>query len=153
MVFPKLSKTDIAMKNAMKLFSVIFLMLSLVHVALAQDDDGKWVVIAEKTVSFKAETDKITPRGNEQKVDRIKVKCLEGTLSLKSVRVEMSDGESEEYDPKGVGLLTKGMSSFSFKLPGKDNKLKSIEIDYDSKGNLIIGSRAKVEVLGRVIED
>lgn len=82
----------------------------------------------------------------------MKIKCFQGTLKLKEVRVEMSDGQKKEYDAKGVGVLSKGMSSFAFILPGKNNKLKKIELEYDSVGALLVTKKAKIEVIGHEIK-
>ena len=118
------------------------------------DHEGDWIVIAKKDVAFKkGETDKITPYGKERNVSKIKIKCTQGTLKLKKVYVEMDDGTKKEYDAKGVGVLTKGMSSFAFDMPGKDKKLKTIEIEYDAVGNMLLTKRAKVEILGKRRKD
>ncbi len=112
-------------------------------------DDGGWIKIAEKLVAFKADTDTVTPYGNERNVSKIKVTCVQGTLKLTEVRVEMDDGTTKAYDARGVGVLTNGMSSFAFDMPGKDTKLKQIELDYDSVGSVVTNKRAKVEIWGK----
>jgi hypothetical protein len=138
------------MRNKVKILVLLFL-ISIVHSGYSQSkDEGNWITIAEKTVGFKSDKDVITPSGNENKVDKIKIKCVQGTLKLKKVRVEMSNGEKKEYDAKGVGVLSKGMSSFAFTLPGKNNTLKKIELEYDSIGALLVTQKAKVEILGRI---
>ncbi|VXB16331.1 conserved exported hypothetical protein [Flavobacterium sp. 9R] len=129
-------------------FVFIFLMLSSM-VFSQSSSDGNWIKIAEKMIAFKSDKDVVTPSGNEKKVDKIKIKCIQGTLKLKKVRVEMSDGERKEFDARGVGVLTKGMSSLAFTLPGRNNKLRKIELEYDSVGALLVTKKAKVEVLGR----
>ncbi len=136
----------------LKYFLLVTLILGVLTTGFAQkkSDDGNWVVIAKKDVAFKkGEKDKITPYGNERNVSKIKVKCTQGTLKLKKIHVTMEDGTKKEYDSKGVGVLNKGMTSFAFDLPGKDLKLKSIEIEYDAVGNMLITKRAKVEILGK----
>lgn len=144
----------------MKIKHVIsfLLILGMISTSFSQNksdsDEGNWVVIAKKDVAFKkGETDKITPYGNERNVSKIKVKCTQGTLKLKKIHVVMDDGTKKEYDAKGVGILSKGMSSFAFDLPGNDKKLKSIEIEYDAVGNMLITKRAKVEILGKKRKD
>lgn len=134
-------------------FLVLLLVLSIFSVSFSQSDkDENWIKIAEKTVGFKSDKDVITPNGSEKKVDKIKIKCIQGTLKLKKVRVEMSDGEKKEYDAKGVGVLSKGMSSFAFSLPGKNNTLKKIELEYDSVGAMLVTKKAKVEIMGHVMK-
>jgi len=118
----------------------------------AQSDKEGWVVIAEKTVSFKSDLDKITPYGAERNVSKIKIKCIQGTVKLKHVYVKMEDGTEKSYDAKGIGVLNKGMSSFAFELPGK-SKLVHIELEYDSAGNMLITKRAKVQILGKKRKD
>lgn len=135
------------MKNVIKLITIC-LFLAVSPKALAQD----WTTIAEKTVNFKAEKDVVTPRGNEKNIDKIRIKCTEGTVKLKKVHVEMSDGTKKDYDAKAVGVLTKGMTSLAWDLPGKSGelKIKKIELEYDSVGNMLITKKAKVEIQGRV---
>ncbi|MCQ0113104.1 hypothetical protein [Zhouia amylolytica] len=114
---------------------------------------NSWIKLAEKTVAFKSETDKVNLIGKEQRVDRIKLKCTQGTLQLKKVTIVMSDGTKKEYDARAGGILTKGMSSRSFDVPGKDKKIKHIELEYDSKGNVVLTKKAKVEILGKQGKD
>ncbi|CAN1489254.1 hypothetical protein MCETHM1_00145 [Flavobacteriaceae bacterium] len=139
------------MKNKIKLLSLLFAVTIFLTSFSQSNNDGNWIKIAEKTVGFKSDKDVITPSGNEKKVDKIKIKCVQGTLKLKKVRVEMSDGQKKEYDAKGVGVLSKGMSSLAFTLPGKNNTLKKIELEYDSVGALLVTKKAKIEVLGRIV--
>lgn len=140
------------MKNKIKLLSLLFAVTISLCSFSQSSNDGNWIKIAEKLVAFKSDKDVITPTGNERKVDKIKIKCVQGTLKLKKVRVEMSDGEKKEYDAKGVGVLSKGMSSLPFNLPGKNNTLKKIELEYDSVGVMMVTKRAKVEIMGHVIK-
>jgi hypothetical protein len=140
------------MKNKIKLLSLLFAVTISLSSFSQSSNDGNWIKIAEKLVAFKSDKDVITPTGNERKVDKIKIKCVQGTLKLKKVRVEMSDGEKKEYDAKGVGVLSKGMSSLPFNLPGKNNTLKKIELEYDSVGVMMVTKRAKVEIMGHVIK-
>ena len=128
---------------------ILFGMLVQVH---AQSEDDGWIVIAEKTASFKSDVDKVTPYGAERNVSKIKIKCIQGTLKLKHVHVTMSDGTKKSYDAKGIGILNKGMTSFAFTLPG-DSKLEHIELEYDSAGNMLISKRAKLQVLGKKRKD
>jgi hypothetical protein len=138
------------MKNKISFLTFLFV-FAISSASFSQSkDEGNWITIAEKIVGFKSDKDVITPSGNEKKVDKIKIKCVQGSLKLKKVRVEMSNGEKKEYDAKGVGVLSKGMSSFAFTLPGKNNTLKKIELEYDSVGALLVTKKAKVEILGRI---
>ena len=114
----------------------------------AQSEDDGWIVIAEKTASFKSDVDKVTPTGAERNVSKIKIKCIQGTIKLHKVHVTMSDGTKKSYDAKGVGVLNKGMSSFAFTLPG-DSKLDHIELEYDSAGMMLVTKKAKVQILGK----
>lgn len=138
------------MKNKIKILTFLFV-LAISSASFSQSkEEGNWITIAEKTVGFKSDKDVVTPTKAEKKVDKIKVKCVQGTLKLKKVRVEMSDGQKKEYDAKGAGVLSKGMTSFAFTLPGKNNTLKKIELEYDSVGALLVTKKAKVEILGRI---
>lgn len=133
-----------------KLLTTFLFLVLIANAGFCQtNNDGNWITIAEKTVGFKSDKDVITPNGKEKNVDKIKIKCVQGTLKLKKVRVEMSNGEKKEYDAKGIGVLSKGMSSFAFTLPSNNNILKKIELEYDSVGALLVNKKAKVEILGR----
>lgn len=134
------------MKNIL-LLGCLILAFSL-QLAAQSEEDG-WVRLAEKTVSYKAETDNVSLIGKKTNLSKIKLTCVQGTVKLKHIRVEMSDGTKKEYDPKGTGVFSKGMSSFAFELPGKDTKLKELEIEYDSVGAVAVTKRAKVEVWGK----
>jgi hypothetical protein len=134
------------------LFGLLTMLFALAGLeSFAQD----WVKIAEKTVNFKAEKDVVTPQGSERKVDKIRIKCIQGTVKLKKVTVVMSDGTRKEFDAKGVGVLTKGLTSLSWDLPGNPDevKLKSVELEYDSVGIVIVSNKAKVELQGRSVKD
>ncbi len=61
----------------------------------------------------------------------------------------MYEMEEKKYDARGVGILTKGMSSTGFAVPNKDEKVKWIKLEYDSKGMLLVTKKAKVEILGK----
>jgi hypothetical protein len=117
------------MKNITRVIVFLFVLIISTTSFSQTDNDEKWVKIAQKTVSFKSDKDEISPSGKEKKVDKIKIKCIQGTLTLKKVKVEMSDGEKKEYDAKGVGVLTKGMSSFAFDLPETNGTLNKIEFE------------------------
>ncbi len=130
------------------LFIVGIVIIGSLSELKAQSDNDGWVKIAEKTVSFKNDRDKITPYGAERNVSKIKIKCIQGTVKLKHVYVKMEDGTEKTFDSKGIGVLSKGMSSFAFDLPGK-SKLTHIELEYDSAGAMLITKRAKVEILGK----
>lgn len=134
------------MKSILYLF-VIFPSL-LVNPKTGADD---WTTIAEKTVNFKAEKDVVTPRGNEKSFGKIRIKCIEGTVKIKQMHVEMSDGTQKDYNAKTVGVLTKGMASMAWDLPGKkgEQKIKKIELEYDSAGVAIVSKRARVEIQGK----
>ena len=88
----------------------------------------------------------------KKNIEKIRIKCTQGTVKLKKVHVEMSDGTKKEYDAKGVGVLTKGMTSLAWDLPGKKGKLKikKIELEYDSVGNMLVTKKAVVEIQGKV---
>jgi hypothetical protein len=125
-------------------------MLLIANSSFAQfNKEGNWVKIAEKMVDFKSDKDIVYPIGNLRKVDKIKIKCVQGSIKLRKVRVEMTDGQKKEYDAKGVGVLTNGKTSFAFTLPGKNNSLKKIELEYNSIGVVVLSKKAKVEILGR----
>ena len=108
----------------------------------------EWKVIAKKDVRFKKnEIDKINLLGNERKIEKIKVKCVQGSLKFKSLTIIYKDDSKEKLKSKGIGMLTKGMSSFVFKVD-KDKTPTKLELSYDTIGNTLVTKRAKVEILG-----
>lgn len=140
----------------MRLFNSIVICI-LVAVASFQSvaEDSNWDKIADKTVSFKSETDTINPLSPfaNSHFSHIKIKCTQGTVNLKSITVIMNDGKEKTFD--NLGVLTKGMSSRSLNLPTKDNaKLDKIELNYESVGNTAlkvagVTEKAKVEIWGK----
>ena len=135
-------------KRVVLIFSII--LAFSVH-TMAQKDDG-WIKIGEKTVAFKADKDKVKLSGKEKDVSRIKLTCVQGTVKIKKIHVKMSDGEKKEIDPT-VGVLNKGMSTVAFDLPGKNNKLSDLELEYDSMGTIVTNKRAKVEIWGKKVKE
>jgi hypothetical protein len=135
-------------KRVVLIFSII--LAFSVH-TMAQKDDG-WIKIGEKSVAFKADRDKVKLTGKEKDVSKIKLTCVQGTVKIKKIHVKMSDGEVKEIDPT-VGVLNKGMSTAAFNLPGKDNKLSDLELEYDSMGTIVTNKRAKVEIWGKKIDE
>ncbi|WP_163714407.1 DUF2541 domain-containing protein [Mangrovibacterium lignilyticum] len=134
------------MKN---ILLIVCLLAGLGMQSQAQSDKDGWVLLTEKLVAYKAETDHVNMLGKKQNLSKIKLKCVQGTVKLKQIRVEMSDGTKKEYSPKGTGVFSKGMSSFAFELPGNDTKLKELAVEYDSVGNIALTKRAKVEIWGK----
>lgn len=106
-----------------------------------------WEVIAKKDVRFKKnESDQINLIGNERKIEKIKVKCVQGSLKFKSLTIIYKDETKQVLKSKGVGVLTKGMSSFAFKVDSAKTP-KKLELSYDAIGNTLVAKRAKVEIL------
>ncbi|GGF30881.1 DUF2541 domain-containing protein [Echinicola rosea] len=125
-------------------YSILFLLALNVH-----GQEKGWTKLGEKTVSFKNETDRVTLIGEEKNVDKIKLKCIQGTLQLKKITIVMKGGEKKEYDAKASGVMTKGMSSLPYSVPDKDAKINYIELEYDTKGKVALTKMAKVEILGK----
>lgn len=142
----------------MKLFNTITLcffatIVSFQSVAGSSD----WDKIADKTVAFKSETDTVNLLSmfSNSRFSHIKIKCTQGTVNLKSIKVIMKNGKEKTFD--NLGVLTKGMSSRSLNLPTKDDaRLDKIELNYKSAGNTAlqvagVNKKAHVEILGKKI--
>ncbi|MUK94222.1 hypothetical protein GNP80_17495 [Aliivibrio fischeri] len=139
------------------IFSTMALVL-LINIASTNTtyakDNGDWVLISDKTVNFEQEEDKVEPLPflSERKFSKIKIKCVQGTVSIKGMKVTMTDGSTKQL--KTMGTLTKGMSTRTYKLPGTDkSKFDFLELQYKSWGNLTLNAagvvkKAKVEVWG-----
>tara|TARA_B110001450_G_scaffold101732_1_gene96316 strand:+ start:786 stop:1196 length:411 start_codon:yes stop_codon:yes gene_type:complete len=124
----------------------LFVLLFSSTILFSQNSD--WKVIAKKDVRFKKnESDNVNLLGNERKIEKIKVKCVQGSLKFKSLTIFYKDDSKEEFKSKGIGVLTKGMSSFAFKVD-KDKTPTKLELSYDAIGNTLVTKRAKVEILG-----
>lgn len=143
----------------MKLFQSIAITLLIAttsFTAFAKDSNDGWELIAEKTVNFQTETDTVEPNGlfQNRKFSKIKIKCTQGTMSIKNMKVTMTDG-SEKKLKTMVGTLTNGMSTRAWTLPGsEDAKFKRLEMEYKSWGNMTLNAagmskKAKIEVWGK----
>ncbi|MCQ9074665.1 hypothetical protein [Vibrio harveyi] len=143
----------------MKLFQSIAITLLIAttsFTAFAKDSNDGWELIAEKTVNFQTETDTVEPNGlfQNRKFSKIKIKCTQGTMSIKNMKVTMTDG-SEKKLKTMVGTLTKGMSTRAWTLPGSEEaKFKRLEMEYKSWGNMTLNAagmskKAKIEVWGK----
>ncbi|WP_274880401.1 hypothetical protein [Vibrio harveyi] len=143
----------------MKLFQSIAITLLIAttsFTAFAKDSNDGWELIAEKTVNFQTETDTVEPNGlfQNRKFSKIKINCTQGTMSIKNMKVTMTDG-SEKKLKTMVGTLTKGMSTRAWTLPGsEDAKFKRLEMEYKSWGNMTLNAagmskKAKIEVWGK----
>ncbi|AWW29621.1 DUF2541 domain-containing protein [Echinicola strongylocentroti] len=128
----------------------VFLITLMFFVVVQVNGQEKgWVKLGEKTVAFKTETDKVSLIGNDNTVDKIKLKCIQGTLELNKVTIVMKGGEKKSYDAKALGVMTKGMSSLAYAVPDKDGKISYIELNYDTKGKVALTKMAKVEIWGK----
>lgn len=120
----------------------------------AKESDG-WVMISDKVVNYKSETDTVEPLAyiSQRNFSKIKIKVVQGTVNLKNIVVTMSDGSSKEL--KSMGTLTKGMSTRAWTLPGNENaKFKKLDMTYDSWGSTTLNAiglskKAKIEVWGK----
>ncbi len=133
-----------------KLIALTTLLILTSAPSIAGDDD--WKTIAEKKVSYKSETDTVNPVVSSH-YSHIKVKCTNGTVNLKKIKIIMNNGEEKVFD--NLGILTKGMSSRSLTLPNKnDAKLDKIKLEYESVGSTALSmagvtEKAEVEILAK----
>lgn len=132
-----------------KLALVLSCLIVLFSFTVQAKSKGEWIEIANKTASFKAETDEVKPSRAERNITKIKLHVEQGTVRIKNIKVFMSNGEEKEYDV--LGLLNKGMETRALALPkAKEGeiKLQKIELTYDSIGNVLVSKKAKIKVLG-----
>ncbi len=131
-----------------------YLLLFIFFISISgYSQDESWKKVGEKLVAFKSEKDNVQLTGKERNIDKVRIKCVQGTLQLKKVTIVMDNGEKKEYDARGIGILTKGMSSTNFAVPNKNEKVKRLELEYDSKGAMVVNKRAKVEIWGKKDKD
>ncbi|ELI5416058.1 hypothetical protein RRJ93_002548 [Vibrio parahaemolyticus] len=142
----------------MKLFQSLFTAMMVATISFstfASNNNDDWELIATKTVNFQTETDTVTPNGllKNRNFSKIKIKCIQGTVDLKDIKVTMTDGSEKKLT--SMGTLTNGMSTRAWTLPGaEDAKLKRLEMKYSSWGNmkldvLGVSKKAKVEIWGK----
>ena len=132
------------MKMLRKLKIITFL-LFITYSGSSQNDD--WKILGTKDVTFKQDEDVINLRGSEKNISKFKIKCTQGTLKIKKIVIYYKDNTEDENKPKGTGLITKGMSSFTFKT-NKNKIPNKIGLTYEAIGNMVITKRAKIELLG-----
>lgn len=143
----------------MKLFQslVITLLIAVTSFSIfAKDNNDDWVLIAEKTVNFQTEKDTVELNGlfKNRNFNKIKIKCTQGTMSIKDLKVTMTDGSDKKLKTM-TDTLTKGMSTRAWTLPGsEDAKLKRLDMEYKSWGNMTLNAagvskRAKIEIWGK----
>ncbi|MBM4839902.1 hypothetical protein HYO55_12335 [Vibrio parahaemolyticus] len=143
----------------MKLFQSLFTVMMVATISFstfASSNNDDWELIATKTVNFQTETDTVTPNSllKNRNFSKIKIKCIQGTVDLKDIKVTMTDGSEKKLT--SMGTLTNGMSTRAWTLPGaEDAKLKHLEMKYSSWGNMkldVLGGvskKAKVEIWGK----
>ncbi len=124
---------------------IITFLLFITYSASSQNDE--WKILGTKDVTFKQDEDVINLRGSEKNISKFKIKCTQGTLKIKKIVIYYKDNTEDEKKPKGTGLITKGMSSFTFKT-NKNKIPNKIGLTYEAMGNMVITKRAKIELLG-----
>jgi hypothetical protein len=133
---------------------LLVVLINVVSVNTAYANENEWVLISDKVVNFEQETDTVEPLAfvSERKFSKIKVKCVQGTVNIKSMNVTMTDGATKKLST--LGTLTKGMSTRVYKLPGSEKaKFDFLELEYKSWGSLALNAagvvkKAKIEVWG-----
>ncbi|MDR8523203.1 hypothetical protein [Shewanella fidelis] len=114
----------------------------------------EWVKVAEKTVNYKTETDKVSVKKAQRQASHIKLVCTQGTVNMHKIELVMADGSDKQVN--NLGVLTKGLSSRSISVP--EGELKSIELTYDSIGSQTLGvvgatKKGKLEVMVKLKAD
>ncbi|WP_237162614.1 hypothetical protein [Shewanella halifaxensis] len=114
----------------------------------------EWVKVAEKTVNYKTETDKVSVKKAQRQASHIKLVCSQGTVNMHKIELVMADGSDKQVN--NLGVLTKGLSSRSISVP--EGELKSIELTYDSIGSQTLGvvgatKKGKLEVMVKLKAD
>ena len=135
-------------------FLLLVILINVISVNAAYANENEWVLISDKVVNFEQETDTVEPLAfvSERKFSKIKVKCVQGTVNIKSMNVTMTDGSTKKLST--LGTLTKGMSTRVYKLPGSEKaKFDSLKLEYKSWGSLALNAagvvkKAKIEVWG-----
>lgn len=127
---------------------ILFIVSLLFITSNVTSQNDEWKILGTKDVTFKQDEDIINLRGDEKNIKKFKIKCTQGTLKLKKIVVYYKDNTEDEKKPNGTGLLSKGMSSFTF-LINKDKTPNKIGLIYEAIGNMVITKRAKIQLLGR----
>lgn len=110
-----------------------------------------WVKLATKTANFQTDTDKITINSlfNSTHYDSLKLTCTQGSVQIDSIQVNYADGHVQKLST--LGLLTSNSSTRAMSLDRDQNKIKSIELTYNSIGNATLNlagvtKKAKLEI-------
>lgn len=133
---------------------LLVVLINIASVNTAYANENEWVLISDKVVNFEQETDTVEPLAfvSERKFSKIKVKCVQGTVNIKSMNVTMTDGSTKQLST--LGTLPKGMSTRVYKLPGSEKaKFDFLKLEYKSWGSLELNAagvvkKAKIEVWG-----
>ncbi len=144
----------------MKFFQMLALGFCILFASFSSSaGEDNWSTIAEKTVSFKSEVDTVSPLSPfaNTSFSQIKIKCTQGAVNLKSIKVVMNSGSEKIFD--SLGILKKDMSSRSLSLPKEEKaKVDKIELNYESVGSTAlkvagVTEKAKVEILGKKLAE
>lgn len=90
----------------MKLFQSLFTVMMVATISFstfASSNNDDWELIATKTVNFQTETDTVTPNSllKNRNFSKIKIKCIQGTVDLKDIKVTMTDGSEKKTHING----------------------------------------------------
>lgn len=128
------------MKKLLIVLAAVFISASSLHAQ--KKDNGNWEKIAEATVNFKLDKDKV-PVSQAGNYSSVRIKSTDAPVHVKNLVIEYVDGDTETV---AVNRDFKaGAVSPAIKLEKAQNRIKEMTITYRTVPNWQ-GDRANVEV-------
>ncbi|PST95084.1 hypothetical protein C9I87_10515 [Photobacterium iliopiscarium] len=116
-----------------------------------KETDNGWVKLATKTANFQTDTDTVTIHSffNSNHYGSLKLTCTQGSVQIDAIQINYADGHVQKLST--LGLLTKNSSTRAMTLDRAQNKIKSIQLTYNSLGNATLNlagitKKAKLEI-------
>ncbi|MCD9527320.1 hypothetical protein [Photobacterium carnosum] len=126
--------------------------------SIPKETSNHWVKLATKTANFQTDTDTVTINSlfNSAHYNHLKLTCIQGTVQIDAIKINYADGHVQQLST--LGLLTKNSSTRAMTLDRAQNKIKSIELTYNSIGNATLNlagvtKKAKLEIWAKKTAD
>lgn len=122
-------------------------LLALVAAGAAQaQDGGRWELLGEKAVDFRAERDTITVTAREGRFDAIRLHVEGNSIHIRELVVQFGNGDKQGVDVRET--IREGGSTRVIDLERDDRVIQAIVLVYKTEGARREG-RATVKVQGR----
>ncbi|WP_087018442.1 hypothetical protein [Thaumasiovibrio subtropicus] len=132
-----------------KLLTLITLLFCFSQPALA----AKWDTLTERTVTYKADTDRVLINPYKRDLQQVRLKSKQGMINMDSITLHFRDGSKIVED--NLGTLFRGQTSRSINVPRRQARnLVMITFKYKAIGNrktdnIGLTNRGIVEIQGK----